>query len=106
MGTCLAADHAAKRYYRGPFHFANLVRQEHGFLSLYRGLPLCLATAVPFVFIATGVHDLLAPVLLRRMGQAPAVDPDAAQPGDPFWLVRAGAPAHLYPWNLVVGAVS
>eukprot|EP00438_Fugacium_kawagutii_P023226 Skav215520 [mRNA] locus=scaffold2213:15981:26845:- [translate_table: standard] len=25
---------------------------------------------------------------------------------DLFWLVRHGAPAHLYPWNLVVGASS
>merc|ERR1712151_715975 len=104
--TCLAADHAAPRRYRGIFHFYRCTMRDHGPLALYRGFPLCLSSALPFVIISTGVHDLLAPVLLRRMGQQPVVDPKATQPGDPFWLVRSGAPAHLYPWNLLVGAFS
>mmetsp|Transcript_99618 Transcript_99618/g.192365 ORF Transcript_99618/g.192365 Transcript_99618/m.192365 type:complete len:224 (-) Transcript_99618:6-677(-) len=103
--TCLAADTSTQRRFRGTLHFVTHTYQTHGMLSLYRGLPLCLATAAPFVLVATAVHDFLAPVLLRRRGQAPCVG-DPASSGDPEWLLRDGAPVHLYPWNLWVGAVS
>lgn len=108
--TCLAADSASPRSLRGALHFARQARRQHGLLSLYRGFPLCLAAAGPFVAVATAVHDLLAPVLLRRRGQAPQVvdlDPRSAQqPMGPLWLARDAAPVHLYPWNLLVGAAS
>eukprot|EP00933_Yihiella_yeosuensis_P030613 TRINITY_DN24235_c0_g1_i2.p1 TRINITY_DN24235_c0_g1~~TRINITY_DN24235_c0_g1_i2.p1 ORF type:complete len:341 (+),score=21.93 TRINITY_DN24235_c0_g1_i2:67-1089(+) len=104
--TCLAADNASPRRFQGVFDFMKHTRKEHGVLSIYRGFPVCLITAIPFVAVATAVHDLLAPRLLKRMGQPPKVDHRAAQPGDLFWLVRDGAPAHLYPWNLIVGGVS
>lgn len=104
--TNLAADHAAPRRFRGFYHFMRVAVREHGFLALYRGFPLCLGSALPFVVVATGVHDLLAPHVLPQRGQAPEVDVRAAQPGDLFWLVRDGAPVHLYPWNLILGAVA
>jgi len=110
--TCLAADTAPQRKLRGFFHFAALAYRHHGALGLYRGLPLCLLTALPFVAVATAVHDLLAPLALSRMGQAPLprVDHILAQNVDfgtdlPV-LVRDAAPTHLYPWNLMVGAAS
>ncbi|CAL1130994.1 unnamed protein product, partial [Cladocopium goreaui] len=102
--TCLAADSTER--FRGLRHFLSTTRREHGLLSLYRGLPLCLVTALPYICIATGLHDLLAPWLMKQMGNPPSVDQKSLQPGDLFWLVRHGAPAHLYPWNLVVGATS
>ncbi|CAE7214557.1 Slc25a16, partial [Symbiodinium microadriaticum] len=104
--TCLAADCDSRRRFRGVFHFFREAAREHGVLSLYRGLPLGLLTAFPFLCIATGLHDLLAPWLMKRMGHRPSIDHNPPQPGDLFWLVRTGAPAHLYPWNLVVGAAS
>mmetsp|Transcript_100226 Transcript_100226/g.283805 ORF Transcript_100226/g.283805 Transcript_100226/m.283805 type:complete len:336 (-) Transcript_100226:72-1079(-) len=104
--TCLAADAGSPPHFRGVAHLVRATCREHGVLSLYRGFPLCLGTAVPFVATATAVHDALAPRLLQRMGQAPKVDSRDVQPKDLVWLVREGAPAHLYPWNLVVGAAS
>eukprot|EP00931_Biecheleriopsis_adriatica_P088975 TRINITY_DN63188_c0_g1_i1.p1 TRINITY_DN63188_c0_g1~~TRINITY_DN63188_c0_g1_i1.p1 ORF type:complete len:340 (+),score=46.27 TRINITY_DN63188_c0_g1_i1:75-1094(+) len=104
--TCLSADNTHPRTFRGVWHFLKITRREHGVLSFYRGFHVCLLSALPFVAIATGVHDLLAPLLLKRMGQPPAVDERAAHPGDLFWLVRDGAPVHLYPWNLLVGAAA
>lgn len=107
--TCLSADGAKanmakSRQFRGICHVLQYTVNTHGVTSLYRGFPLCLATAMPFVAIATGVHDLLAPQLMQRRGQQPLVDHKAMQ--EPFWLVRNGAPAHLYPWNLLVGMAS
>ncbi|CAK9104694.1 Graves disease carrier protein homolog (GDC) (Mitochondrial solute carrier protein homolog) (Solute carrier family 25 member 16) [Durusdinium trenchii] len=102
--TCLAAD--TKGQFRGLLHFFSETRRRHGLLNLYRGLPLCLLTALPYISIATALHDTLAPWLMTQMGHRPSVDPKSLQPGDLFWLVRHGAPAHLYPWNLVVGAAS
>mmetsp|Transcript_143512 Transcript_143512/g.261136 ORF Transcript_143512/g.261136 Transcript_143512/m.261136 type:complete len:337 (+) Transcript_143512:112-1122(+) len=105
--TCLSADMASPRRFRGVVHFVQVTRQEHGILSLYRGLPLCMATAAPFILVATAAHDVLAPRFLRQMGQAPPVD-HRTEPGggELFWLAKRGAPAHLYPWNLLVGAAS
>jgi len=93
--TCMAADMSSPRRFNGVFHFARVTTREHGVRVLYRGLPLCLATAVPFVAIATASHDLLAPHLLQRLGQAPEVDDGAIK-----------VPPHLYPWNLLVGAAA
>merc|ERR1712241_341529 len=108
--TSLAADHANPRRFRGFVHFVRETLRMHGRVrglrSLYRGFPLCLATALPFVAVATGVHDLLAPHVLPNQGRAPQIDPGAGQPGDLFWLVRDGAPAHLFPWNLLLGAMA
>ena len=68
--TCLAADNASKPRFRGVFHFFREARREHGVLSLYRGLPLGLLTAFPFICIATGLHAPqqhdLARATLRR----------------------------------------
>lgn len=104
--TNLAADNGTPRNFRGFWHFVRTAAREHGLRSLYRGFPLCLATALPFVVVATGVHDGLAPHILHQQGRPPEVGHGAAQPGDLFWLVRDGAPAHLYPWNLILGAVA
>lgn len=104
--TCLAADQAQPRHYRGVVHFCRSTWREHGPIGLYRGLPLCLASAVPFILVSTAVHDVLAARFLQQMGQAPQVDHRAVQPGDLFWLARHGAPSHLYPWNLLVGAAA
>ena len=54
--TCLAADSGSRRRFRGVFHFFREAAREHGVLSLYRGLPLGLLTAFPFLCIATGLH--------------------------------------------------
>ena len=54
--TCLAADSESRRRFRGIFHFFREAAREHGLLSLYRGLPLGLLTAFPFICIATGLH--------------------------------------------------
>jgi len=86
--------------------FLRHLTSEHGLLSLYRGLPLCACTVLPFVLVATGVHDCLAPFLLEKQGQAPSVDHNAVKPGELFWLARNAVPVHLYPWNLLVGAAS
>lgn len=93
--TCLAADMGAPRRFRGAFDFARFAVREHGILSLYRGFPLCLMTALPFVVVSTAAHDLLAPRLMRKLGQAPAVDASAVR-----------VPPHLYPWNILVGATA
>ncbi|CAJ1333265.1 unnamed protein product [Effrenium voratum] len=104
--TNLAADTGRQQQFRGAWHFLRETQRTRGILSLYRGLPLCLFTALPYICLATGLHDLLAPWLLKQMGHRPTVDHKSLQPGDLFWLVRNAAPAHLYPWNLVVGAAS
>lgn len=108
--TSLATDHAVPRRFRGFVHFVRQTLRMHGRVrglrSLYRGFPLCLATALPFVVVATGVHDVLAPHVLPNQGRAPQIDPGAGQPGDLFWLVRDGAPVHLFPWNLILGALA
>eukprot|EP00927_Polykrikos_kofoidii_P068333 TRINITY_DN63702_c0_g1_i1.p1 TRINITY_DN63702_c0_g1~~TRINITY_DN63702_c0_g1_i1.p1 ORF type:complete len:339 (-),score=38.21 TRINITY_DN63702_c0_g1_i1:68-1045(-) len=93
--TCLATDVAPPLRFRGISHFVRHSVREHGVTSLYRGYPLCLATAVPFVAVATATHDVLAPRLMQRMGQPPVVGHGTA------W-----ATLHLYPWNLLVGAAA
>eukprot|EP00929_Paragymnodinium_shiwhaense_P079863 TRINITY_DN41630_c0_g1_i1.p1 TRINITY_DN41630_c0_g1~~TRINITY_DN41630_c0_g1_i1.p1 ORF type:complete len:353 (-),score=54.91 TRINITY_DN41630_c0_g1_i1:9-1004(-) len=98
--TCLAADMApaaAKQRFRGSRDLWKFVVKEHGLPGLYRGLPLCLATALPFMVTATAAHDLLAPRLMKRLGQAPDVDAFAAS---------HSVPPHLWPWNLLVGAAA
>jgi len=57
------------------------------------------------VLVATAVHDALAPLLLQHRGELPTFDRPLA-PGDPMRLLREAAPAHLYPWNLLVGAAA
>lgn len=100
--TCQAADMRTPRRFRSTFRFLKFSVKEHGIWSLYRGFPLCLATAAPFILVSTSVHDAMAARFLRRMGQAPAlVDYRAIQPG-----VQPNPSVHLYPWNLFVGCVS
>lgn len=77
--TCLAGSDAKR--FKGCRHVLAHACREHGILSLYRGLPLGLGTALPYICIATGCHDLLAPLMLRQMGHRPAVDHNALQPG-------------------------
>ena len=68
--TCLSADNASKRHFQGVFHFCRLAAREHGVLSLYRGLPLGLFTAFPFICIATGLHATWEQLILPEMVSA------------------------------------
>lgn len=102
--TCLAADTAQPRRFSGPLGFVLAARREHGIRSLYRGLPLCLGTAFPFIVVAAGMHDFLAWRLHCRIGQDPQLDHHIG--GELFRLERHAAPGHCYPWNLLIGAAS
>lgn len=108
--TNLAADMGQPRRFRGAWHFFVTARNTHGALSLYRGLPLALLTAVPFIVVSTATHDALAARVLRSMGQsdepvvaraAQAVQPGLSRDRALPVLVGAGPVA-----NLAVGAFS
>lgn len=107
--TCLAADRSARRRYRGFFHFSREVVRERGITSLYRGLPLCLLTAIPFVIVATGAHDVMAPSFLSQSGRPPRLvqswkaNHPETKPDDLAKILKDGALAHLFPWNLLLG---
>jgi len=106
--TNLAADVKRKtehRQFKNAFSFFRHVRTEHGSRHLYRGLPLCLVSAVPFVFIATGVHDLLAPSLLPDRLKGLQVDDaqDLYRNLDGFVYKPV---MHHYPYNLVLGSIA
>lgn len=109
--TCLAADAAAPRRFRGFIGFVRHAVGKHGARSLYRGFSLCLATAMPFVAISTAVHDALLPSLLQLRSR-PAVHSgdhraeDAGRANELERLLQERAPAQLFPWNLLLGAFS
>jgi len=56
----LATDHgSSKRRVPGVWACQREIRRLGTWRSLYSGLPLCLATSVPFIPVAFGLHDAL-----------------------------------------------
>mmetsp|Transcript_22600 Transcript_22600/g.41627 ORF Transcript_22600/g.41627 Transcript_22600/m.41627 type:complete len:332 (+) Transcript_22600:82-1077(+) len=103
--TNLAADMSKRRRFKHMFVFFNHVRKQHGLLHIYRGLPLCLVSAFPFVAIATAVHDLAGPALLQDTPRPLKVEEvqDLHRNLDGFVYKPV---MHHYPYNLILGAVA
>lgn len=107
--TNLASDMGKTPRFRGAWHFFVTARRVHGAGSAFRGLPLALLTAAPFIAVSTATHDVVGARVLRSLGQTdePAVAKAAqVQPGLSHdralpVLVGAGPVA-----NLAVGAFS
>jgi len=98
----LAVDHGSqKRRLAGMWACQLKIRELGTWRSLYSGLPLCMATSVPFIPIAFGLHDALAKVYhgIRSHQGNEAVHPPAGLVIGAF--AGLGAQSVTYPADTV-----
>ncbi|CEM29411.1 unnamed protein product [Vitrella brassicaformis CCMP3155] len=103
-----------KRTFKGLWHCIWTTVQTQGFSPFYRGCGFCMASSVPFLFVALGAARLYEDHILTRIQPArttpsrPSTSTSGDFPPTDQKMVERSSvePLRWYPWNLLGGMAS